>query len=179
MRTRAFSLLETLIVLAIILIMAAMMFPALMSAKRKAKETVCTNNLKQIHVAIERHRSDNEHGMQGSASQVGLPPSAQSLIGSYGLGTELFRCQEAPNGAGPGETYVSMWTYNDGGKFEQEYGKYAGRYVMVVDMNHNPQSWSRDDASKEWYGIGLTLDGSVIRRRRIGDWTQQSWWQNE
>ena len=59
-RRHGFTLVELLIVIGVIAVLAALMFPAFARAKEKAKRVRCLSNLKQISTALNLFVNDND-----------------------------------------------------------------------------------------------------------------------
>lgn len=60
MKSKAFSLIELLVVIGIVVILAALLLPALTRAKAKAQSTVCRNGLRQTGLALAMYVSDEQ-----------------------------------------------------------------------------------------------------------------------
>ena len=60
MKRHGFTLIELLVVIAIIAILAALLMPALASAKKRAVQTQCLNNYKNVGVALQLFADEHE-----------------------------------------------------------------------------------------------------------------------
>jgi prepilin-type N-terminal cleavage/methylation domain-containing protein len=75
-RRRAFTLIELLVVITIIAILAALLLPAIASAKEHSKRAKCMSNLRQINVGVNMYANDNNQFlMSAKPSSDDTPPT--------------------------------------------------------------------------------------------------------
>jgi len=95
-RVVAFSLLELLVVLAIISMLAALLLPALGRAREAGRRTVCLSNLHQVGVALQLYVQDNNNRLPSmrdySLTTSNDLPSPDQVLSNHLGNINVLRC---------------------------------------------------------------------------------------
>src|ERR1039457_2781465 len=93
---QGFTLVGLLIIIAVLAILAAMLLPALASAKRKAQRINCVNNLKQDGLAFRLWEGDNgdKYPMAVSTNKNGTMEYAADVFRHFQVSSIELRSEE-------------------------------------------------------------------------------------
>lgn len=96
---KLFTLIELLIVIAILAILAGLLLPALNSARKTAKSAACKNNLKQLRLAFFQYEQESGRLPAGNDQANGYPANQQNWMGKLWAAKLIPVEQESSGGA--------------------------------------------------------------------------------
>lgn len=143
---RAFTLVELLVAIAIIAILAALLFPGINAPKGNARRAICMSNLRQISVGIRLYLDDQSNAPLGNTNATHTPflswTDYRPLINNY-VGVKTASSPEDKVFACPADTffydlsqggrgYVSQPLHEQADHAFTSYGLNAGQFTTPV-----------------------------------------------
>jgi len=180
MKRRAFTLVELLVVLAIISVVAAILTPTFGAVRRKALVSATAQDAHQLSLALLLYRTDQDgDGKWGRASEMGLP-TPEVMYNTLPLEKWRTTCHYPPRPPEDpfGDRYFAYWVNDDDGldKWPHLSRIYQDASPLIITVNCTDPQWDIDNPFHPKLGIGVDLTGTILRKNRIGKWFRFSWW---
>jgi prepilin-type N-terminal cleavage/methylation domain-containing protein len=166
----AFSLIELLIVMALILIMSAMLYSFSSPVHQRTQKELCADNLQKIFLALQIYSNDFGKFPQNTNAQTS-EQVLDALVPRYTVDTSIFICPGGrdsgiPDGAPIGNSKISYAYYMGRGTNDSEEFLMSDRQINTLSKNAGDQVFSLDGKSPgnnhhKYGGNVLFSDGSV------------------
>ena len=158
-RSGGFTLIELLVVIAIIAILAAILFPVFAKAREKARQSSCSNNVKQMALGCLSYAQDYDETLPAAWAYCPNPTQTYfgNVIAPYIKNTQIFICPSdaAPTTWGTPINGVASFSY-----LWNNIQNASGNWPVAVAMGTFSSSpWTSHTGlrSASLYGIGVTL----------------------
>jgi len=125
-RSRGFTLIELLVVIAIIAVLVALLLPAVQMAREAARRSSCSNNLKQLGLAVHNYESVNQC----------LPSASLYPCPAYNAFSPIDMCWSY--GASP---IVGLLQFVEQGTMYNSYNVSNGVYGSYPPSTVGPTTW--------------------------------------
>jgi prepilin-type processing-associated H-X9-DG protein len=141
---KSYTLIEVLIVMFIIAGLTGLLLPALQSAKGKARQAQCMNNLHQLHLGLELYAEDNNsaYPVTGNVAHWGDGTGWCEQIYKYTRGQTVYKCNGQPQELQNDYSYFlnsySAFTNSNGTStfFTRDHIKIPSQFILAGDSTY-------------------------------------------
>jgi prepilin-type N-terminal cleavage/methylation domain-containing protein/prepilin-type processing-associated H-X9-DG protein len=135
-RKKAFTLIEILVVIGIIALLAAILFPVLSRARERARTTNCASNEKQIALSLIQYTQDNDRrfpplndtGTDGWSVVIGIREP------------NVFQCPSEEQA--PADGYTDYWLNSDLMGVSNVRVRYPSNTILIGDGDAGPTGYN-------------------------------------